>query len=147
MALLGHKIVHTEHKILAPPHAVWSVLTSPAGYADWNPIFVQVQGEYREGAKMRYRMRDQNGKESDVTSTVIKFIPNQELNQFGGVRGVLTFDHTWKLEPIEGGTRVVQHEEYRGFGVWFWDASWVQPTYAKANQALEAYVLRTLGTH
>ena len=41
-----------------------------------------------------------------------------------------------RARRLDGGTRVVQHEEYRGLGVWFWDASWVEPAYSKANEAL-----------
>ena len=143
MALLGHKVVHTEIVVPASTEAVWSVLTDPVGYADWNPIFVRVEGEYRQGADMRYRMRDHKGNESDVKSKVVRLEEQQVLNQFGGMRGILTFDHTWRLEPVEDGTRVIQHEEYRGVGVWFWDASWVAPMYQRANEALRARVLET----
>ena len=54
----------------------------------------------------------------------------RELNQVGGIPGILNFDYKWLLEPVDGGTRVVQHEEYHGIGVWFWDESWVEPAYA-----------------
>ncbi|MEM9556791.1 MAG: SRPBCC domain-containing protein [Acidobacteriota bacterium] len=141
MALLGHKVVHTELVIPAAPEAVWTVLTDSGGYADWNPIFVHVEGEYRHGAKMRYLMRNDAGRVSEVTSTVVRFDVERELNQFGGVRGLLTFDHVWRLERVPEGTRVVQHEEYRGLGVWFWDASWVEPMYMRANEALRERVV------
>lgn len=146
MALLGHKAVHTELVIPAPPDAVWSVLVDAVHYKDWNPVFVSVEGEYRKGARMSYLMRDASGKETAVTARVVKLIEEQELNQFGGIRGVLTFDHHWYLEPVGSGTRVTQHEEYRGVGVWFWDASWVEPAYARANEALRQRVLELLKT-
>ena len=136
LSLLGHKSVHAELVIPAPPEAIWSVLTDAAGYEEWNPVFAGVEGDYREGGKMAYRMRDASGTETDVTATVIKLEPGRELNQFGGMRGILTFDHHWFLEPVEGGTRVTQHEEYRGIGVWFWDPSWFESAYARANEAL-----------
>ncbi len=142
MALLGHRVVHTELMIPAPPAAIWAVLTDPPGYAEWNPIFVHVEGTYAEGATMRYRMRDHTGKESDVTSSVLRFEPESELRQFGGIRGVLTFEHQWLLDAMDGGTRVTQHEEYRGIGVWFWDSSWVEPAYARANEALRERMAR-----
>ena len=141
LSLLGHKSVHAELVIPAPPEAIWSVLTDAAGYKDWNPVFTRVEGEYREGAKMAYQMRDESGKETSVTATVVKFDEARELNQFGGMRGILTFDHHWFLEPVEGGTRVTQHEEYRGIGVWFWDPSWFETAYARANEALRDRVL------
>ena len=87
-------------------------------------------------------MRDESGAETRVTATVIKFDEARELNQFGGMRGILTFDHHWLLEPLEGGTRVTQHQEYRGIGVWFWDPSWFESACARANEALRDTVLQ-----
>lgn len=142
MAWLGHKTVHTEIVIPAPPSLVWSVLTDASSYKDWNPVFIEVEGEYREGAKLTNQVREKNDQQSEIVSTVVKLTPERKLNQFGGIRGILTFDHQWLLEPVNGETRVTQHEEYRGFWVWFWDASWVEPAYAKANQALHDRVLQ-----
>ena len=142
LSLLGHKSVHAELVIPAPPEAIWSVLTDAASYEEWNPVFTSVEGDYREGAKIAYRMRDASGAETDVTATVIKLERGRELNQFGGMRGILTFDHHWFLKPVEGGTRVTQHEDYRGIGVWFWDPSWFESAYARANEALSTRVLR-----
>lgn len=141
LSLLGHKSVHADLVIPAPPEMIWSVLTDAAGYEDWNPVFTSVEGEYREGAQMAYQMRDASGKQTTVSATVVKLDEPRELNQFGGMRGILTFDHHWFLEPVEGGTRVTQHEEYRGIGVWFWDPSWFESAYAQANEALRARVL------
>ena len=141
-AWLGHKVVHTEILIPAPPAAVWAVLADAPRYKEWNPVFIDVDGEYREGAKLTYQVREPSGKESVIVSKVVRLASQRELNQFGGIRGVLTFDHNWLLEPVDGGTRVAQHEEYRGIGVWFWDASWVEPAYSRANEALKERVLR-----
>ena len=47
-------------------------------------------------------------------------------------------------EPVKGGTKVTQREEYRGIAVWFWDADWVEPAYQKANQALRDRVLQKM---
>ena len=144
LAMLGHKSVHAELVVPAPPEEVWAVLTDAASYKEWNPVFVDVQGEYREGAKLSYQMKDQSGKQSKVVATVTKLDPEHELNQFGGIRGIITFDHHWFLEPVEGGTRVTQHEEYRGVYVWFWNPSWFESAYARANEALRDRVLQIL---
>ncbi len=143
-SIFGHKVVHTEIVIPAPPAAVWSVLTDAPRYKDWNPVFVNVEGEYREGAKLTNRVQEPSGKVSVIVSTAVRMVDQRELNQFGGIRGILTFDHKWLLEPIDSGTRVTQHEEYRGIGVWFWDASWIEPAYSRANEALRDRVLRGL---
>ncbi|MEM9462160.1 MAG: SRPBCC domain-containing protein [Myxococcota bacterium] len=136
LSLLGHKSVHAELVIPAPPKRVWSVITDPASYPEWNPVFVEVVGTYAEGETLTYQMKDQSGKTTEVVSTVIQLDPQRALNQFGGIRGVLTFDHHWVLEPIDGGTKVTQYEHYRGIGVWLWDPSWFQTAYGKALEGL-----------
>jgi hypothetical protein len=92
-------------------------------YKNWSPVLVQVEGQLKKGQTLTYLMTDNKGKQSEVKSKVIEMIDEKKLNQFGGMRGLLTFDHQWLLEPVEGGTKVIQHEEYRGIGVWFWDYS------------------------
>jgi hypothetical protein len=133
LALLGRKSVHAELTIQATPDEIWSVLTDTSSYPTWNPIFVEVRGEYREGATVDVGMKLPDGRVDDVKARVKKLVPGSELNQFGGVPGILTFDHTWKLEAVDGGTRITQFEEYRGIGVFFWDPAWVEEAYRQAN--------------
>ena len=140
LALTGRKSVHTEIVIPAPPEAVWAVLSDPAHFSEWNPVIVDVQGAYREGEQVTNRVII-DGSESTMASRVVRVEPNRLLNQRGGPSGILTFDHTWQLEPVENGTHVRQREEYRGIGVWFWDASVMEPLYGQANEALRARVL------
>ena len=143
-SIFGHGVVHTEIVIPASPAEVWAVLTDGPGYKDWNPVLVPVEGQLKQRQTLKYLMTDNTGKQSEVKSKVIEMIDEKKLNQFGGMRGILTFDHQWLLEPVEGGTKVIQHEEYRGIGVWFWDYSWVEPAYTKANEALKKRVLETV---
>ncbi|MEM7310863.1 MAG: SRPBCC domain-containing protein [Planctomycetota bacterium] len=132
----GRKSVHTELVVPAPPEAVWAVLMDTGSYGDWNPVLVSAEGALAEGNGIDYTMRQPDGKESPISARVTSLVERQELRQFGGIRGVLTFDHRYTLEPAPEGTRVTQHEEYRGIGVHFWDASWVEPAYARVNEAL-----------
>ncbi len=138
----GHKTVHTEILIPAAPEKIWEVLSDVQGYSSWNPVLVPISGEFKVGEKIQYRMIQPDGKESEVESRVIEVISNEKLNQFGGIRGILTFDHTWLLEPAEGGTKVTQHEEYKGIGVLFWDPGWVEISYTKANESLKDRVTK-----
>ncbi|MEO0814609.1 MAG: SRPBCC domain-containing protein, partial [Myxococcota bacterium] len=143
LSIFGHKKVHSELVIPASPAEIWAVLTETAAYAEWNPVFVSVTGEHREGAKLSYEMKDQSGKTSTVSATVKKVVPERELNQFGGIPGVVTFDHHWVLEAVEGGTRVTQWEQYRGLYVWFWDPTWFGEQYQKAIEALRDRIARS----
>jgi hypothetical protein len=144
LVFLSCKAVHTEITIPADPETIWSVLTDPSGYKAWNPVLVPIEGDLREGEKLKYQMTQPDGKQSEITARVKKMVELKELNQGGGIPGILTFDHKWLLEPVNGGTRVTQHEEYRGVGVIFWDASWVEPAYRNANEALRNRVAHLL---
>ena len=65
---------------------------------------------------MLNRVREPSGEVLEMTVTVETLVPGAELRQSGGLPGILTFDHRWLLEPVEGGTRVIQHEVDRGIG-------------------------------
>jgi hypothetical protein len=134
--LVGCKSVHAELVVHTTPEKVWSVLIDTKGYKEWNPVLIPVEGELKEGEKLKYQMRDKSGTQSEVTAKVIKIIPNKILNQYDGIPGILTFNHTWKIEPENAGTKVIQHEEYRGIGVLFWDPSWFQTAYQKSLERL-----------
>ena len=64
------------------------------------------------------------------------------MNQFGGYTGIITFDHHYILEKVDGGTKVIQREEYTGVYMNFWDASWVEPAYGRVNEALRDEVIK-----
>ena len=136
LVFLSCKAVHTEITIPAEPEIIWSVLTDASGYKAWNPVLVPIEGDLREGEKLKYQMTQPDGKQSEVMARVKKMVELKELNQSGGIPGILTFDHKWLLDPVDEGTRVTQHEEYRGIWVWFWDAGWIEPAYRKTNEAL-----------
>ena len=132
---------HAEIMIPAEPETIWSVLIDAPGYKEWNPLLTPITGSLQEGQKITYQMTQPDGKQSELTSKIKKMIAYEELNQCGGIPGILTFNHKYLLEPVEGGTKVTQHEVDRGIGLLFWDYSWVQPTYEKVNQALKDRVL------
>lgn len=138
--LLGRETFHAEITIEATPEEVWSVLTDAPGYAEWNPLLVPVSGDFSEGAEVEYQMTQPNGRQSTMKTRVRKVVILEELGQHAGIPGVLTADHTWRLEPTPGGTRVIQHEVDNGAAMLFWDSSWIQPTYERVNLALKRRV-------
>ena len=136
-AVLPRKSVHAELIIEAAPSEVWRQITDTASYGEWNPIFVSVAGVFREGAKIQLDMRTEDGSTVPVEAFVEEFVPEQKLHQHAGMTGVLTADHFWLVEPVPQGTRVVQHEEYRGIGVLFWDPGYVQTLYEEGLAVLK----------
>lgn len=131
VACCACKSVHAERFVPAPPAEIWAVLMDGERYGEWNPVLVSVDGALRKGETLTYQMMSPDGSTSEVEARVLKLEPERELNQAGGVPGILTFDHHWILEPVEGGTRVTQHEDYAGVGVLFWDPSWFEAAYGR----------------
>jgi hypothetical protein len=138
LALVGGcKTITVETVVHAKPATVWRVLSDAKGFERWNPVHVQVEGEFVEGEVLTIHVKDGDGKVSSFASTVRRVVPERELHQGGGVPGLLTFSHSFRLEPIADGTRVVQREEFRGLGVLFVDLDWVEPGYNQVNAALK----------
>ena len=135
-AVLTKKTFHVETVVAAPPEAVWAVLTDTRRYSDWNPVFVAVDGAYAEGQTVTNTVRFPDGSDVEMAATVKTVSDREELRQTGGIPGFLTFDHQWLLEPVEGGTRVVQHEVDRGLWLWFWNSDWIEPAYSDVLDAL-----------
>ena len=140
-SFLTTKTFRAEITIAAPPEKVWAVLMDTQSYPDWNPTFVAVSPPYVLGAKISSRVVKPDGAFIDMTPTVTALVTNRELRQSGGLPGVLTYNHAWLLAPVNGGTHVRQIDVDRGGFLWFWDASWVEPAYQRANEALAARVL------
>lgn len=127
--LMPRKSVHAEIVIEVAPSAVWNALMDTSSYVDWNPIFTSVDGVFAEGAKMALSMTTSDGGSTDIEVVVREMIPDRKLHQAAGIPGVLTANHQWLIEESTQGTRVTQHEEYRGVGVLFYDPAYVQNLY------------------
>ena len=140
-SFLTSKTFEAEITIAAPPEKIWAVLMDTGAYPDWNPTFVEVSGPYLVGTKISSRVRKPDGACVEMRPTVKALVPNRELHQGGGLPGVLTYNHSWILQPVEGGTLVSQIDVDRGGFLWFWDSTWVEPAYRMANEALAQRVL------
>ena len=140
-ALLARKSVRAEITIPVEPEVIWSVLTNPETYGEWNPILTAVDGVFVKGATLTVAMRTDDGSTSTVMSKVEAIEAPSKINQTGGIPLVLTFNHTWSLEEMPEGTRVTQSEYYTGIGVLFWDPSTVEQAYHQANKNLHDRVI------
>ena len=135
-AIFTKKTFHVETVVAASPEAVWAVLIDSTRYAEWNPVFVAVDGDYVEGATVTNTVRFPDGSDVEMAATVETLSDRKELRQTGGIPGFLTFDHRWLLVPEDGGTRVVKHEVDRGLWLWFWNSDWIEPAYERVLEAL-----------
>ena len=136
LAHIGRKTFHVELIIPAPPEQIWAVLMDTQAYGEWKPVFTQVDGSYQQGGTVRNTVVDPNGNVLNIKASVDSLVANRELRQSGGLFGFLTFDHQWLLEPVDEGTKVTQLEFDQGLYMWFWDSSWIEPSYTKVSEAL-----------
>lgn len=110
-----HTITETID-IAAEPEQVWAVLTDFAHYEDWNPFIVSMSGQIALGAKLRARIAPPGGKGMTFTPTLTVLEPGRAIGWLGRllVPGVFDGAHRFDLQPIAGGTRFTQSEEFRG---------------------------------
>ena len=114
---LIRKSVRAEIVIAASPEEVWSVITDPTTYGEWNPIFVAYEGTFAEGNTVSLQMKMGEGDPTPVQVSVKDLVPNEWMHQGGGYPAILTYDHNWFLESVPEGTKVTQYEYYTGLYV------------------------------
>ena len=136
----GRKSVHHEIVINASTQKVWMVLFNTTEYDSWNPTMRLVEGEVKEGNLVKYRFIQDKDQISEIPAKVKKIVPQQLLNQVGGIPFILAFNHRYELKSIGNKTKVVIHEDYAGIGVNFWNPRPVETAYARLNQALKKKV-------
>lgn len=136
----GKKSAHSELIIDESSEKVWEVLTDFEKYPEWNPTMKLVKGEVKENNKVVYQFTQDEQNQYDITAKVVKIIPNELLNQNGGIPLVLTYNHRYILEPQGNKTKVTIHEDYGGIGVNFWSPKKVEQAYKRLNSALKKRV-------
>ncbi len=110
------KKLHTEININASPEIVWDTLMDFESYADWNPFVVSIEGEAKVGSKLKARIEPPVGKGMTFKPTVTAVEQGRYFEWLGslGVRGVMDGRHQFRIEPVSGGTRFTQSEEFTG---------------------------------
>lgn len=93
---------------------VWSLLSDLKGYARWHPIY-RIAGEAERGAEMDITWLLFKGDRKMTTQMIINRLIKLELIGWQmGVRGFLTFDERYEIEPIANGVCVRHSVECRG---------------------------------
>ena len=100
-----------------PPPSSGTVLTDLERYAEWNPFVLEAAGEAAVGAQLRVRIRPEGGRAMTLRPTVTAVDPGRRfawLGRLWGVPGLFEGAHRFELEPVDGGTRLVHAEDFRG---------------------------------
>ena len=111
------KELRSEIDIDASAERVWDVLTDFSSYPEWNPFIKSIDGEAREGAKLTVRVEPPGGRGMTFKPTVQSADAPREFCWLGWLLLPRLFDgeHIFELRATdEGGTRLVQREEFGG---------------------------------
>lgn len=93
---------------------VWSLISDLKGYARWHPLY-RPAGEAERGAEMDVTWLLFGGDRKMTTTMVINRLVKPELIGWQiGVRGFLTLDERYQIEPIANGVRIHHSIDYRG---------------------------------
>jgi len=94
---------------------VWAVITDLGRYPEWNPLFREASGEVAAGQRITLRsVRPANGRVMTVKPKILVAEPGVELRWAAGLPGIIGGEHSFALSPVNGGTRLVQSESFRG---------------------------------
>jgi hypothetical protein len=134
--------VRTEIAIAAPAEKVWSVLTDFARFPDWNPFVTAVEGDPREGARLRIDVRLPGARKLKFTPEVMRATPLRELRWVGQLPlGAFRGEHFYLIEDgPDGQTRFVHGELFSGWLVrviWLIHGERIEAGYRLMNEALK----------
>jgi hypothetical protein len=109
-------------EINAPPSRVWNVLTDFAHFPEWNPFVRYIEGEPRQGERLRVTIAPPGGRQMTFTPTILAADTTQELRWLGRflLPGLFDGEHYFKLEALPPGrSRLVHGERFSGLLVPF----------------------------
>ena len=105
-------VCRVEVTIRANPERVWSLLTDAKGFPRWNSTVSGIEGEIREGERIRLRVP---GSDRAFTPTVSGVVPLQRMTWTGGVAPMFKGVRTFELRARQdGGTDFVMQERFSG---------------------------------
>ena len=108
------KSIQTEIIINAPK--VWEVLTNFKDYSSWNSFIVSIEGEPKEGTRLKNTLV-LNGKKNVFKPKILKVVPNEHFEWLGkGALGTFKGQHYFKLESLENNqTKLIHGEHFSGW--------------------------------
>jgi len=101
-----------ELTIRARADTVWRLLTNAEDFPRWNSTVASVEGQIREGERLRVRVP---GTDRVFTPRVSDVVPDQRMTWTGGFSPVFKGVRTFELKPCEdGSTDFVMAERFSG---------------------------------
>ena len=98
--------------IRAPAGHIWSLLTDANGFPRWNSTVTRVEGQIREGERLRIHVP---GTDRTFTPRVSGVVPDGRMTWTGGLFPVFKGVRTFELRPCDdGSTEFVMEERFSG---------------------------------
>jgi hypothetical protein len=98
--------------IRAPAATIWSLLTDANGFPRWNSTVTRVEGQIREGARLRLHVP---GTDRTFTPRVSGVVPDTRMTWTGGFFPVFKGVRTFELRPCDdGSTEFAMEERFSG---------------------------------
>jgi hypothetical protein len=101
-----------EVAIRAPATAIWTILTDAAAFPRWNSTVTNIEGEIREGARLRLHVP---GTSRTFTPTVTGLVANERMTWTGGLAPLFKGARSFVLTPRNSGsTDFAMSERFSG---------------------------------
>ena len=101
-----------EANIRANATVIWRILTDADGFSRWNSTVSRIEGQIREGERLRVRVP---GTDRTFTPVVSDVVPNERMTWTGGFAPIFKGVRTFTLRPRDdGSTDFVMEERFSG---------------------------------
>jgi hypothetical protein len=107
----------TQLEINAPAERVWGILVDFEGYPRWNPFIRHINGEPKEGSRLRAFLQPPGSRGMTIKPVVLRADPGRELRWLGRLflPGLFAGEHRFVIEPTAGSEVIfTQAERFRG---------------------------------
>jgi hypothetical protein len=101
-----------ETNIRASATVIWRILTDADGFSRWNSTVSRIEGQIREGERLRLHVP---GTYRTFTPMVSDVVPNERMTWTGGFALIFKGVRTFTLRPRDdGSTDFVMEERFSG---------------------------------
>jgi len=136
------RVIETQIMIDAPAGAVWDCLLDFESFPSWNPFIVQASGRRDVGQKLDILLESKPGSSMGFKPIVLVKDSGREFRWRGTVlfKGLFDGEHYFKLEAIDGATRLIHGEQFSGLLVPLMGGLLkdTEANFEKMNRALKA---------
>src|SRR5262245_15514953 len=97
-----------EANIRANATTIWTILTDADGFSRWNSTVSRIEGEIREGGRLRLHVP---GTDRTFTPMGSDVVPNERMTWTGGFASIFKGVRTFILRPRDNGATDFRMEE------------------------------------